>query len=72
MVLVDGIETKYGVMKFPNDYVVSFVITETTKEIEIIGTKIVPEFGMFSIAVLGISILGMVYVIQRTKLKIYS
>ena len=72
MVLVDGIETKYGVMKFPNDYVVSFVITETTEDIEIIGTKIVPEFGMFSIVILGISTLGMVYVIQRTKLKIYS
>ena len=72
VVLVDGIDTKYGVMKFPNDYVVSFVITETTKDIEIIGTKIVPEFGIFSIAVLGISILGMVYFIQRTKLKIYS
>ena len=72
VVLVDGVDTRYGVMKFPDDYVVSFVITETTKNIEIIGTKIVPEFGMFSIAVLGISILGMVYFIQRTKLKIYS
>ena len=72
VVLVDGVETKYGVMKFPDDYVVSFVITETAKDIEIIGTKIIPEFGMFSIAVLGISILGMVYFIQRTKLKIYS
>ena len=72
VVLVDGVDTKYGVMKFPNDYIVSFVITETTKNIEIIGTKIVPEFGMFSIAVLGISILGMVYFIQRTKLKINS
>ena len=72
VVLVDGVETKYTVMKFPDDYVVSFVITETTKDIEIIGTKIIPESGIFSIAVLGISILGMVYFIQRTKLKIYS
>ena len=72
LVLVDGVETKYGVMKFPDDYVVSFVITETTKDIEIIGTKIVPEFGMLSIAVLGISTLGMFYFIQRSKLKIYS
>ena len=72
VVLVDGIETKYTVMKFPNDYVVSFVITETTKNIEIIGTKIVPEFGIFAIAILGTSILGMMYFIQRSKLKIYS
>ena len=72
LVLVDGVETKYGVMKFPDDYVVSFVITETTKDIEIIGTKIVPEFGIFAIAVLGISILGMAYLIQRSKLKIYT
>ena len=72
LVLIDGVETKYGVMKFPDDYVVSFVITETTKDIEIIGTKIVPEFGIFSIAVLGISILGTVYFIQRSELKIYT
>ena len=72
LVLIDGVETKYGVMKFPDDYVVSFVITETTKDIEIIGTKIVPEFGIFAIAVLGISILGMAYLIQRSKLKIYT
>lgn len=71
MVLVDGIETEYTVMKFPNDYVVSFVITETTKNIEIIGTKIIPEFGIFAITILGTSILGMMYFIQRSKLKIY-
>ena len=72
VVLVDGVETKYTEMKFPNDYVVSFVITETTKNIAIIGTKIIPEFGMLSIVVLGISTQGMMYFIQRSKLKIYS
>ena len=72
VVLVNDVDTKYDLMKYPDDYVVGFVISETTKNIEIIGTKIVPEFGMFSIAVLGISILGMVYFIQRTKLKIYN
>ena len=71
IVLVNGVDTKYDLMKFPEDYVVGFVISEDTKDIEIIGTRIVPEFGVFTIAVLGISILGMVYFIQRTKLKIY-
>ena len=71
-VLVDGKDTRYDLMKFPNDYVVGFIITEETKNIEIIGTRIVPEFGVFSIVVLGISILGMVYFIQRTRLRIYS
>ena len=67
VVLVEGVDTKYDLMKFPEDYVVGFVISETTKNIEIIGTRIIPEFGILSVLTLGISILGMLYLIQRTK-----
>lgn len=60
-VLVDGIDTRYDLMKFPNDYVVGFVISEDTKNIEIIGTRVIPEFGAYSVLILGITILGLVY-----------
>lgn len=43
-VLVDGIDTRYDLMKFPNDYVVGLIISKDTKNIEIIGTRVIPEF----------------------------
>ena len=67
IVLVNGEDTRYDLMKFPDDYVIGFVILETTEKIEIIGTKVIPEFGIFSIMVLGISILGLIFFVQKTS-----
>ena len=64
-VLVDGVDTGYDLMKFPNDYVVGIVISEDTKNIEIIGTRVIPEFGAYSVLILGITILGLVYFTRK-------
>ena len=47
-------------MKFPNDYVVGFVISEDTQYIEILGTRVIPEFGVITILILGLSIIGII------------
>ena len=67
-VLVDGVDTGYDLMKFPNDYVIGFIISEDTKNIEIIGTRIIPEFGTYAILILGISIMGLVYFVRNSSL----
>ena len=67
-VLVDGVDTGYDLMKFPNDYIVGFVISEDTKNIEIIGTRIIPEFGAYAILILGISVLGLVYFARKSAI----
>ena len=66
-VLVDGVNTGYDMTIFPNDYAIGFIILETTKNIEIIGTRVIPEFGVLPIMILGISILGLVYFMQQTS-----
>ncbi|GKS67279.1 hypothetical protein YTPLAS73_08260 [Nitrosarchaeum sp.] len=66
-VLVDGVNIGYDLMKFPNDYVIGFVILETTENIEIVGTRVIPEFGTFVIPILGISILGLVYFVRKSS-----
>ena len=66
-VLVDGVNTGYDMTTFPNDYAIGFIILETTENIEIIGTRVIPEFGTLSVLILGISILGLVYFMQRTS-----
>ena len=64
-VLVDGIDTGYDLMKFPNDYVVGLIISENTQHVEIIGTRVIPEFGVISILVLGLAVLGIVYMARK-------
>jgi len=59
-VIVNGVDTGYDLMKFPNDYVVGFVISEDTEYIEIIGTRVIPEFGVITILIFGLSIIGII------------
>ena len=68
VVLVNNAETSYDLIKHPDDYAIGFVISETAENIEIIGTKIVPEFGVYSVMVLVISILVLVFIMQKTSL----
>jgi predicted secreted protein with PEFG-CTERM motif len=67
-VLVDGVDTGYDLMKFPNDYVIGFIISEDVEKIEIIGTRVIPEFGTYAILILGISIMGLVYFARNSSL----
>lgn len=67
-VLVDGVDTGYDLMKYPNDYIVGLVISEDTEKIEIIGTRVIPEFEGLTILILGISIMAIIYVAQKNSL----
>ena len=64
-VLVNGEDTRYDLMKFPNDYVVGFVIDVDAKNIEIIGTHVIPEFGAYAVMILGISIVGLMFFARK-------
>ena len=68
-VLIDGVDTGYDVTNFSNDFAIGFIITETTENIEIIGTQVIPEFGIFSVMVLGISVLGLICLLQRSSFE---
>lgn len=67
-VLVDGVDTGYDIMKFPNDYVIGIFIEKDTKHIEIIGTQVIPEFGSFSILILGMAVGSIVYLVRKSPL----
>jgi len=68
-VLVDGVDTKYDLMKFPNDYVVGLRIPQNTTNIEIIGTQVIPEFGLYAVLILAISIVCIVS-LRKTNLDL--
>ncbi|MFQ5440003.1 MAG: PEFG-CTERM domain-containing protein [Nitrosopumilaceae archaeon] len=71
-VLVDGVDTGYDLMKFPNDYVIGLFITEETKHIEIIGTKVIPEFGPIAILILIIAMGVVVYTVSKSPFRLYK
>ena len=64
-VLVDGVDTGYDLMKFPTDHVVGFIIDEDTETIEIIGTRVIPEFGAYATVILAISVIGLVFFARK-------
>ena len=64
-VLVDGVDTGYDLMKFPTDHVVGFIIDEDTETIEIIGTRVIPEFGAYATVILAISVIGLIFFARK-------
>ena len=43
-------------MKFPNDYVIGFFTHKDTENMDIIGTSVIPEFGIITIMILSFNI----------------
>lgn len=69
-VFVDGVDTGYDLMKFPNDYVIGVFLPEDAKHIEIVGTQVIPEFGPLSILILGTAVGGIVYLVRKSPLGV--
>jgi len=64
--LINEIDTGYDLMKMPDGYVVGLIISEDTKHVEIIGTKVIPEFGALSILVLGVAVVSIIYLARKS------
>lgn len=64
---LDGKETPYDLTKFPSDYAVGMIIPTNTQQVEIIGTNVVPEFGAYSILILGLSVFAFVCFMQNSS-----
>ena len=62
--LVDGKETPYDLTKFPNAYAIGIILPKDAQNIEIIGTYVIPEFGVLSITVLGITFFAVLFVFR--------
>ncbi len=63
---IDGVETQFDLTKFPNDYALGMIIPKNGQHIEIVGTKVIPEFGTISILILGITVLSIVFLVRKS------
>ena len=66
-VFVDGKDTLYDLTIRPDSVGLGIIVPKDGQHVEIIGTKVIPEFGVFAILTLGVSILGMVYFIRKSS-----
>ena len=63
--LIDGKDTGYDLMKMPDGYVIGMIISEDTQHVEVIGTSIIPEFGAYSVLILVISVVGLLFFARK-------
>ncbi|MFZ1075805.1 MAG: PEFG-CTERM sorting domain-containing protein [Nitrosotalea sp.] len=69
-VFVDGHEKGYATSTaFGTDTVITVVTPNGTSHVEIVGTHAAPEFGPVALAILAISIISIIVISTRTRLK---
>ena len=68
-VFVDGKETKYELIQFPKDISLGIIMPQDGQHIEIIGTRVIPEVGVYTILIFTDSIFGTIYFVRKTSLK---
>ena len=68
-VLVDGADTEFEEHKTSTDRTVTVFIPKDTGQVEVIGTRVVPEFGSLSSLALIVAIISTVAISAKTRLK---
>ena len=66
-VFVDGKDTSYDLTIRPDNVALGMIVPKDGQHVEIIGTQVVPEFGVFAILTLAVSILGTVCFVRKSS-----
>ena len=69
-VLIDGVMTDFEMDSTSSGIKLTIPIEPYSEEIKIVGTRVIPEFGLMTMAILGASIVTMIVLSQRFKLQI--
>lgn len=67
-ILIDGVETRYDLTKYPTAYALGMIVPKGGSHIEIIGTHVIPEFGIATVAILVVSVIALVLVGKNSKI----
>jgi predicted secreted protein with PEFG-CTERM motif len=72
LVLVDGADSDFVEKKTDTDRTVTISFPESSQQIEVIGTQVVPEFGGLSVIVLAIAIFLIIAIFSKNRLNLVS
>ena len=67
MLLIDGTERGYSLTTQKNDIIINFVIPKGTQQVELVGSKIIPEFGPITGLIIAISIISVIMISTRFR-----
>ena len=70
-ILVNGVEVDYEIVSDADSSTITFFVPEYTEEIEIIGTRVIPEFPLGVILIFSV-VLTTILVISRTKVSLFK
>ena len=70
-ILVNGVEVDYEIVSDADSSTFTFFVPEYTEEIEIIGTRVIPEFPFGVILIFSV-VLTTILVISRTKIPLFK
>ena len=69
VIWADGeLVTNFEVISEGGINVVTIPVTETTEQVTILGTSVVPEFGVLSTVVLATSMIAVIFAVSRSKI----
>ena len=69
-VILDGLEVPFDETRTGTERTITFDYPEGSKELVIIGTSVVPEFGTIAVLILTVSIFSVIF-ISKSKLGFY-
>lgn len=69
-VFVDGKKIEYDLVIHPNGPRVGFILPPNAEKVEIIGTKVIPEFGAIAGMILAVAIISIVVTSAKSRLGI--
>jgi len=69
-VFVDGKKIEYDLVIHPNGPRVGFILPPNAEKVEIIGTKVIPEFGAIAGMILTVAIISIVVTSAKSRLGI--
>ena len=69
-VFVDGKDTLYDLTIRPDNVALGMIVPKDGQHVEIIGTKVIPEFGAFAVMILAVAIISVIAVSARSRLSI--
>jgi len=71
-VFVDEKETEYDLVIHPNGPRIGLILLPNAEKVEIIGTKVIPEFGAIAGMILAVAIIEIIAISAKSRLSIIS
>lgn len=65
-IFIDGAEQEYDLVKYQKDVRIGFLLDKNSEKVEIVGTKVIPEFSTLAILIFAAAIITVMYIMRSS------